>query len=121
MILGGINVDWMTFLLIAILFSMYAQFKISTSFNKYLKVISHKGYTGSQVARIILDRNDLRNVTVEPIGGQLTDHYDPRTQVIRLSRNVYSGQSIAAVSVAAHEVGHAIQHRMDISQVDFKK
>lgn len=94
----------------AILLSMYAQFKVSSSFNKYLKVDSRRGYTGNKVARMILDRNGLSDVKIEPIGGQLTDHYDPRTKVIRLSNNVYSGHSIAAVSVAAHEVGHAIQH-----------
>lgn len=102
--------NWMAFLFPALLLSMYAQFKVSTSFNKYLRVASRRGYTGSQVARMILDRNGLRDIRIEPVGGQLTDHYDPRTKVIRLSRNVYSGQSIAAVSVAAHEAGHAMQH-----------
>lgn len=102
--------NWMMFLLPAILLSMYAQFKVSTSFNKYLKVDSLRGYTGSQVARMVLDRNGLGDVRVESVAGKLTDHYDPRTKVIRLSRDVYGGQSIAAVSVAAHEAGHAIQH-----------
>lgn len=107
---GGI--DGFAFLLLipALLFSMYAQFKVSSSFNRYLRVQSSSGYTGYEVARMILDRNGLHDVRVEPIGGNLTDHYDPRSRVIRLSRNVYNGRSVAAVAVAAHEVGHAIQH-----------
>ena len=107
---GGYGGGWILFLLPAILFSMYAQLKISTSFNKYLRVASGSGYTGSQVARMILDRNGLHDVRIESIPGNLTDHYDPRTRVVRLSRNVHRGNSIAAVSVAAHEVGHAMQH-----------
>lgn len=101
---------WMLFLFPALLFAMYAQLKVSTSFNRYLRVASRSGYTGSQVARTILDRNGLHDVRIEPVQGHLTDHYDPRTKVIRLSSNVYNGSSIAAISVAAHEVGHAIQH-----------
>jgi Zn-dependent membrane protease YugP len=107
---GGYGGNWMLFLMPALLFSMYAQMKVSTSFNKYLRVSSRSGYTGREVARMILDRNGLHDVRIEAVGGNLTDHYDPRTKVIRLSRNVYSGNSIAAISVAAHEVGHAIQH-----------
>ncbi|NLJ78575.1 MAG: zinc metallopeptidase [Tissierellia bacterium] len=104
------DLNSMILLIPALLFSMYAQFKISTSFNRYLRVASRKGYTGNQVARLILDRNGLNDVRIEVVGGQLTDHYDPRTRVVRLSRNIYNGNSIAAVSVAAHEVGHAMQH-----------
>jgi hypothetical protein len=89
---------------------MYAQMKIKSTFSKYLQVPSQTGLTGSQIARFILDKNGLYNVRVEPVAGSLTDHYDPRTEVVRLSQNVFGGSSIAAVSVAAHEVGHAIQH-----------
>lgn len=102
--------NWIVVLIPALLLSLYAQMKISTSFNKYSRVASRSGYTGSQVARMILDRNNLHNVKIEPVRGNLTDHYDPRTQVIRLSESVHSSNSVAAVSVAAHEVGHAIQH-----------
>lgn len=102
--------NWMLFLFPALLFSIYAQIKVSTSFNRYLRIASRSGYTGREVARMILDRNGLYDVRIEPVGGQLTDHYDPRTKVIRLSRDVYNGSSIAAVSVAAHETGHALQH-----------
>ncbi|MBV1816606.1 zinc metallopeptidase [Anaerosalibacter bizertensis] len=102
--------DYYFLLMIALIISFYAQIKVSTTFNKYLRVPSYSGYTGREVARMILDRNGLHDVRIEPIGGQLTDHYDPRTNVIRLSSNVYNGNSIASLSVAAHEVGHAIQH-----------
>ncbi|HHV39489.1 MAG TPA: zinc metallopeptidase [Tepidimicrobium sp.] len=104
------DLNSMIFLIPALLFSMYAQLKISTSFNKYLRVASRRGYTGGQVARLILDRNGLNHVGIEAVPGQLTDHYDPRAKMVRLSRDIYSGSSIAAVSVAAHEVGHAMQH-----------
>ncbi|NMB08794.1 MAG: zinc metallopeptidase [Tissierellia bacterium] len=101
---------WMLFLFPALLFAMYAQLKVSTAFNRYLRVPNRSGYTGKEVARTILDRNGLYDVRIEPVAGNLTDHYDPRTKVIRLSSNVYNGSSIAAISVAAHEVGHAMQH-----------
>lgn len=105
-----VDSSWFTLLMIALAVSFYAQFKVSSAFNKYLKVPSSSNYTGSEIARIILDRNGLYDVRVEPIAGNLTDHYDPRHKVVRLSRNVYNGSSIASVSVAAHEVGHALQH-----------
>ncbi len=107
---GFYDSTWFILVLPALLFSMYAQMKIKTTFTKYLQIPSQTGLTGSQVARFILDKNGLSNVRIEPIAGSLTDHYDPRTEVVRLSQNVFGGSSIAAVSVAAHEVGHAIQH-----------
>lgn len=93
----------------AIIFALYAQNKVKSSFNRYLRVPTQKGYTGYDVARAILDKNGLRDVPVELVNGNLTDHYDPRRKVLRLSRDVYSSSSIASVSVAAHEVGHALQ------------
>lgn len=107
---GFYDNTWFMLVLPALFFSMYAQMKIKSTFSKYLQVPSQTGLTGSQIARFILDKNGLYNVRVEPVAGSLTDHYDPRTEVVRLSQNVYGGSSIAAVSVAAHEVGHAIQH-----------
>ncbi len=100
----------MIFLLPAIIFAFYAQSKVKGSFNRYLQVKNMRGYTGAQVARIILDKNGLKDVPIESIGGYLSDHYDPRKKVVRLSGNVYNGSSIASISVAAHEVGHAMQH-----------
>lgn len=102
--------SWILFVLPALLFASYAQMKINSAFNKYSKVSSETGYTGAQVARMILDRNGLYDVRIEQVGGKLTDHYDPRSKVVRLSPSIYGGSSIASLSVAAHEVGHAIQH-----------
>ncbi|WP_027701541.1 zinc metallopeptidase [Metaclostridioides mangenotii] len=100
----------MIILIPALLFTMYAQFKVSSTTNKYLKVRAYSGYTGEQVAKRILSVNGLNDVRVEPIGGHLSDHYDPRKKTVRLSQDVYSGTSITSISVAAHECGHAIQH-----------
>jgi len=82
---------------------------VRSSYKRYSKKASASGMTGAEVARAILDRNSLQNVRVEPVAGELTDHYDPRGKVVRLSEGNYGRNSIAAVSVAAHEVGHAIQ------------
>lgn len=94
----------------AILFALYAQNKVKSTFAKFLRVAAKKGYSGREVARAILDQHHLQNVPVEMAQGYLSDHYDPRNRVLRLSREVYQGTSIAAISVAAHEVGHALQH-----------
>ncbi|MBU5590872.1 zinc metallopeptidase [Clostridium sp. MSJ-4] len=98
-------------LLPALLISLWAQTKISRSFNKYSKVYSSNGYTGSQVARMLLDSAGLLDVPIERVAGNLTDHYDPSKRVLRLSGEVYSSTSVASIGVAAHEVGHAIQHQ----------
>ncbi len=82
---------------------------LKRTYSKYSKQRSYSGMSGAQVARAILDRNGLNNVPVEPVAGQLTDHYDPRSKVVRLSEGNFRSDSIAAASVAAHEVGHAIQ------------
>ena len=93
-----------------IILASIAQMMVSSSFSKYSKLQSSRGFTGPQVARKILDLNGLTNVTIEHISGTLTDHYDPTKKVVRLSDSVYSSTSVAAISVAAHETGHAIQH-----------
>lgn len=100
----------MIILIPAIMLTLYAQSKVQSNFNKYLRVPTGNGYTGVQVARRLLDQHGLQNIPIELSRGKLSDHYDPTKQVLRLSREVYEGHSIAAVSVAAHEVGHAIQH-----------
>ncbi len=94
----------------ALLFSIVMQFKVSSTFNKYSRVPSGGGRTGAEVARRILDAHGLFHIRIERIGGNLTDHYDPRAGVLRLSEGVFGMTSAAAVGVAAHEVGHAIQH-----------
>lgn len=102
--------SWFIFVLPALILGLIAQSKVKSSYNKFSKINSGTGLTGAQVARRILDRNGLYDVVVEHTPGQLTDHYDPRTRVIRLSNSIYSGSSVASMSVAAHEVGHALQH-----------
>ena len=97
-------------LLPAIIFTMYAQFKVSSTTNTYFNVNSKLGYTGEHTARRILDSNGLYNVKIEMVRGRLSDHYDPRSNVVRLSEDIYYGTSITSISVAAHECGHAIQH-----------
>ncbi|HZK58062.1 MAG TPA: zinc metallopeptidase [Clostridia bacterium] len=100
----------MILLVPSIILAMYAQARVRSTFMKYLRVGSKKGYTGYQVARYILDGNGMRDVPVEMARGQLSDHYDPRRRAVRLSNETYHGHSIASISVAAHETGHAIQH-----------
>ncbi len=103
--------DWSYILLLpAIIFTMYAQFKVQGNFKKYSNVRAMRGLTGAQAARRMLDASGLQDVAIEQIRGSLTDHYDPRYRVLRLSQTVYGVNSVAAVSVACHEAGHAIQH-----------
>ena len=94
----------------ALILSMYAQVKVNSTFNPYSKVLSARGMTGADAARYILNKNGLYDIPVERVEGYLSDHYDPRTRVVRLSPAVYGSSSLAAMGVAAHEVGHAIQH-----------
>lgn len=100
----------MMILIPAILFTMYAQFKVSSTTNRFFRIKSRSGYNGQQVAERILAANGIRDVRIVPIRGTLTDHYDPRRKVLRLSEEVYYGTSITSVAVAAHECGHALQH-----------
>ncbi|HHV65255.1 MAG TPA: zinc metallopeptidase [Peptococcaceae bacterium] len=100
-----------TILLIpAIILTIYAQSKVSGAYRRYSRVRSFSGKTGAEIARMILDDNGLYGVKVEQVAGDLTDHYDPRAQAVRLSSGVYNSTSLAAIAVAAHETGHAVQH-----------
>ncbi|WP_206458947.1 zinc metallopeptidase [Anaerovorax sp. IOR16] len=98
------------YLIPAMIFAMYAQAKVKSAYSQYAKVRNRKGITGAQAARLLLDKNGLSDVRIEMIQGRLSDHYDPRKRVMRLSSAVYNDASIASVSIAAHETGHAIQH-----------
>lgn len=104
----------------AFILSMYAQVKVQSTFQKYSNVNSTNGYTGAQVARMLLDDNGLFNVPVEITNGKLTDHYDPGKRVMRLSQEVYYGTSVASIGVAAHETGHAIQHAKSYSPLQIR-
>ncbi len=94
----------------ALIFTVWAQINVNSTFNKYKKVYTDSHTSGYDAARKILDANGLYDVSIETVAGELTDHYDPRDNVIRLSQGVYSSTSAAAVGVAAHEAGHAVQH-----------
>ncbi|HHV62647.1 MAG TPA: zinc metallopeptidase [Firmicutes bacterium] len=100
-----------TYILIipAMIFALYAQSRVQSAFARYSRVSSRRGMRGAEVAREILDQSGLREVRIEQIGQELGDHYDPRAKVLRLSPQVYGGNSLAALGVAAHEAGHAIQ------------
>lgn len=104
------DIYYILLVLPAFVFSLYAQFKVKGTFNKYSRIGNMRGLTGAEVARKILSANGLYDVRVEATHGHLTDHYDPSTRVVRLSESVYSDTSVAAIGVAAHETGHAIQH-----------
>lgn len=113
MYFGGFFLDpfGIIFLFPALALAMYAQFKVRSTFQRYLNVRASSGMTGAQVARAMLDEAGLYDVPVELTSGTLTDHYDPRKRAMRLSAEVYRGQSVAALGVAAHETGHALQHK----------
>lgn len=94
----------------AFLLSLFAQFRVKSTYSRYSKVATSRGVTGAQAARRILDAEGITDVSIEQGRGFLSDHYDPRSRVLRLSEGVYAGDSLASVGVAAHEAGHAIQH-----------
>ena len=108
------------FMLPALIVSLYAQFKVSSTFSKYSKVRNSRGFTGADAARKVLQQNGVANVAVEHISGDLTDHFDPRTNIIRLSNSVHSSDSVAAVGVAAHEAGHAVQYANGYAPMKFR-
>lgn len=105
-------IDWtyIVFVIPAVVFAMIAQFMVTSTFNKYNKVHNSRKVTGFSAARMILDANGLDNVGIERVKGNLTDHYDPKTNTIRLSDSVFESTSVGAIGVAAHEAGHAVQY-----------
>ena len=103
--------DYYGFLILTIIITFGAQIYLNSQYKRCLKVSSHKKNTGEEVARKILDANGLGDVKVERGNGELSDHYDPRSKVVRLSPDIFEESSIASVAVAAHECGHAIQHK----------
>ena len=111
MLFYGFDVYYFILVIPAVLFSLYAQIRVKNTFDRYSKLLNRRGLTGADVARYILDSNGLGDIHVQTVRGQLTDHYDPGKRVVRLSNPVYSSTSVAALGVAAHETGHAIQHK----------
>lgn len=104
------NSYYFMLVIIPLLIGMWAQHKVNSTYKRYSKVACGNGLTGRQAARQILDQNGLTNVQIEQVRGNLTDHYDPKNNVVRLSEGVYNSHSVAAVGVAAHECGHAVQY-----------
>ena len=104
----------------AMLFAMWAQTKVNSTYNRYNRVYSARGMSAAQVCRQILDENGLFHIRVEHVSGKLTDHYDPRNKTLSLSDSVYGSASVAAVGVAAHECGHAIQHQKNYAPLTIR-
>lgn len=105
----GFDPTWML-LIPALIFAFWAQWKVQSTYNKFSRIRAANGMTGREIAEAIMRRNGITDVAIEEVGGVLSDHFDPRRKVVRLSTNNYRGSSIAAVAVGAHEVGHVIQH-----------
>src|SRR5439155_22418927 len=112
--------SWFLFVLPGVIFGLYAQFKLMAAYHKYVKVGIQSGVSGAEAAREILDRAGLDDVPVEQVGGHLTDHYDPMKKALFLSSENFQGRSIAAVGVAAHETGHALQHQAAYAPLNFR-
>lgn len=111
---------WLLFALPGLILGFWAQMRVKRAFNKYSKVQTMRGITGAQVARSLLDEQGLTHIAIEETQGQLSDHYDPRNQVLRLSSEVYRSPSIAAAGVAAHEMGHALQDASSYVPLKFR-
>ncbi|MBS4882245.1 MAG: zinc metallopeptidase [Peptoniphilus harei] len=109
----GFDYTYFIYILPGLILALYAQAKISSAYEKYSKIGSSTNLSGAEVAREILDRNGLNYVKINMVDGKLSDHYDPRDKTVNLSRDVYYKNSIASVSIAAHEVGHAIQDSVE--------
>ena len=111
---------YLLFSLPALILGLWAQWKTQSAFRRNAQVRTARGLTGAQVARQVLDGNGLYDVQVERVGGFLSDHYDPGKRVLRLSPDVYDGQSLSAAGVAAHEAGHAIQHKLGYAPLQLR-
>lgn len=118
---GYYGFDWTVILvLIGVALSLWAQGRVTSTFNKYSKVRSRTGMTGAEAARRLLASQGIYDVTVQPVSGELTDHFDPRTKTVNLSQSVYNATSVAAIGVAAHECGHAMQHDQGYAPLRFR-
>ncbi len=111
---------YLLFLAPGLLLSLWASWRVKAAFARYSQVRARSGLTGAEAARELLRRKGIRNVAVEEVGGFLSDHYDPFQRVLRLSPDVYHGVSLAALGVAAHEAGHAIQHATGYGPLKFR-
>ncbi|MFW6280266.1 MAG: zinc metallopeptidase [Halanaerobium sp.] len=110
----------MIMLIPALLIAAYAQYKVKSTFNKYSEIYSNSGLTGAEVARNIMQKKNINDVSVQQVSGKLSDHYDPEKKVLNLSQDVYNSNSIAAIGVAAHEAGHAVQDAEGYRPLSFR-
>ena len=113
----GFDIYYLILILPAFLLSLFAQIKVKSTFSRYSKTFNQKGLTGAEAAMQVLSSHGVSGVSVERVNGNLTDHFDPRTNVIRLSDSVYDSTSVAAIGVAAHEAGHAVQHAQNYKPI----
>lgn len=116
----GFDWTYLVFVIPAIVLSLWAQIKVSSTFKKYSSVPSDGGLTGADAARMVLEQNGVTDVRIVPVNGSLTDHYDPKDNVIRLSEPVYAAKTASAVGVAAHEAGHAVQYARGYSPIKLR-
>ena len=113
----GIDMYYIVLVLPCVLFAFWAQSQVNGTFNRYSRVMSRRGLTGAQAAQAVLRANGVTGVSIEYVAGKLTDHFDPRTNTIRLSASVYQSTSVASIGVAAHEAGHAVQYAVGYSPI----
>ena len=111
---------YLLFMIPGLALSLWASFKTKRTFNKYAQIQSSSGYTGARAAQIMLERQGITGVTIKPVAGDLTDHYNPADKSLALSERVYSGTSLSAIGVACHEAGHAIQHASSYAFLNFR-
>ena len=111
---------YFVFMLPGLIFMLWAQHRVKSTYQKFSKVPNDARLTGAQTARLVLDSAGLQNVTIEPVRGELSDHYDPRSRILRLSEGVYGVPSVAAMGIAAHEAGHAMQHAQAYMPLQFR-
>lgn len=116
----GFDIYYFILVLPAVIFSLWAQASVNSTYDKYSRQTTYSRMTGFEAARRILDANGLHHVHIERVSGHLSDHYDPRTNVIRLSDGVFNSSSVAAVGVAAHEAGHAVQYATDYAPIKMR-
>ena len=114
------DIRYMIFMLPAIVLMMVVQWYVNSAYSKWSKIAARSRATGAQAAQRLIERGGLYNVRIEGISGQMTDHYDPRQKVLRLSQGVYQGQSVAALAIAAHELGHAMQDKEEYLPLRFR-
>ena len=116
----GIDIWYIVLVIPALILSIYAQAKVKSTYAKYSKVMSRRGMTANDAVAQILRTNNIGDVSVQPIAGELTDHYSPNEKIIRLSEGVYGKTSVAALGIAAHEAGHTVQHYSNYGPINFR-